>query len=113
MPLQVDQCRKRIASSYHRYLKLLCQSFQSLACSFVLDERFEKLRSRRNKEAEALELDPTLIASRNVLDRSVQLMKIGICLPYMKAGLTRDDYLAWFRRVDDGPFFELEGQYLC
>lgn len=31
-------------------------------------------------------------------------MKIGVCLPYMKAGLTRDDYLAWFRAVDDGPF---------
>ncbi|NQY03033.1 MAG: LLM class flavin-dependent oxidoreductase [Halieaceae bacterium] len=31
-------------------------------------------------------------------------MKIGICLPYMKAGLTRDDYLAWFKRVDEGPF---------
>jgi alkanesulfonate monooxygenase SsuD/methylene tetrahydromethanopterin reductase-like flavin-dependent oxidoreductase (luciferase family) len=31
-------------------------------------------------------------------------MKIGICLPYMKAGLTREDYLAWFRAVDAGPF---------
>jgi alkanesulfonate monooxygenase SsuD/methylene tetrahydromethanopterin reductase-like flavin-dependent oxidoreductase (luciferase family) len=31
-------------------------------------------------------------------------MKLGICLPYMKAGLTREDYLAWFRRVDQGPF---------
>ena len=31
-------------------------------------------------------------------------MKTGICLPYMKAGLTRDDYLAWFRAVDAGPF---------
>ena len=31
-------------------------------------------------------------------------MKIGICLPYMKAGLGRDDYLDWFRAVDDGPF---------
>lgn len=31
-------------------------------------------------------------------------MKIGICLPYMKAGLTRKDYLAWFRAVDQGPF---------
>ena len=31
-------------------------------------------------------------------------MKIGICLPYMKAGLSRDDYLAWFRAVDAGPF---------
>lgn len=34
-------------------------------------------------------------------------MKIGICLPYMKAGLTRDDYLAWFRAVDEGPFHSL------
>jgi len=31
-------------------------------------------------------------------------MKIGVCLPYMKAGLDRDDYLAWFRAIDDGPF---------
>jgi alkanesulfonate monooxygenase SsuD/methylene tetrahydromethanopterin reductase-like flavin-dependent oxidoreductase (luciferase family) len=31
-------------------------------------------------------------------------MKIGICLPYMKAGLTRQDYLDWFTRVDEGPF---------
>jgi alkanesulfonate monooxygenase SsuD/methylene tetrahydromethanopterin reductase-like flavin-dependent oxidoreductase (luciferase family) len=34
-------------------------------------------------------------------------VKIGICLPYMKAGLTRDDYLEWFRRVDDGPFHSI------
>jgi alkanesulfonate monooxygenase SsuD/methylene tetrahydromethanopterin reductase-like flavin-dependent oxidoreductase (luciferase family) len=34
-------------------------------------------------------------------------MKIGICLPYMKAGLTRDDYMAWFARVDDGPFHSI------
>ncbi len=34
-------------------------------------------------------------------------MKIGICLPYMKAGLTRDDYLAWFKRVDEGPFHSI------
>ena len=31
-------------------------------------------------------------------------MKIGICLPYMKAGLARQDYLDWFRLVDEGPF---------
>jgi len=34
-------------------------------------------------------------------------MKIGICLPYMKAGLTRDDYLDWFRAIDNGPFHAL------
>jgi alkanesulfonate monooxygenase SsuD/methylene tetrahydromethanopterin reductase-like flavin-dependent oxidoreductase (luciferase family) len=34
-------------------------------------------------------------------------MKIGICLPYMKADLTREDYLAWFRAVEDGPFHSL------
>jgi alkanesulfonate monooxygenase SsuD/methylene tetrahydromethanopterin reductase-like flavin-dependent oxidoreductase (luciferase family) len=34
-------------------------------------------------------------------------MKIGICLPYMKAGLTRDDYLEWFQRVDQGPFHSI------
>ncbi len=34
-------------------------------------------------------------------------MKIGICLPYMKAGLRRDDYMAWFARVDDGPFHSI------
>ncbi len=31
-------------------------------------------------------------------------MKIGVCLPYMKAGLNREDYLAWFKAVDEGPF---------
>lgn len=31
-------------------------------------------------------------------------MKIGICLPYMKAGLTREAYAAWFAAVDNGPF---------
>lgn len=31
-------------------------------------------------------------------------MKIGLCLPYMKAGLTREDFLAWFRHIDQGPF---------
>lgn len=31
-------------------------------------------------------------------------MDIGICLPYMKAGLSREDYMEWFRRIDDGPF---------
>lgn len=34
-------------------------------------------------------------------------MEIGICLPYMKAGLTRENYLDWFKRVDDGPFFSV------
>ena len=34
-------------------------------------------------------------------------MKIGICLPYMKAGLCRDDYLAWFKAIDQGPFHSL------
>jgi len=34
-------------------------------------------------------------------------MKIGLCLPYMKAGLTRADYLAWFRHIDQGPFHSL------
>lgn len=34
-------------------------------------------------------------------------MEIGICLPYMKAGLTREDYLAWFARVDQGPFHSI------
>lgn len=34
-------------------------------------------------------------------------MKIGVCLPYMKAGLTREDYLAWFRAIDEGPFHAL------
>ncbi len=31
-------------------------------------------------------------------------MDIGICLPYMKAGLTRADYLQWFRTVEAGPY---------
>ncbi len=34
-------------------------------------------------------------------------MKIGICLPYMKAGLNREDYMAWFARVDEGPFHSI------
>lgn len=34
-------------------------------------------------------------------------MKIGVCLPYMKAGLTREDYLAWFKAIDDAPFHAL------
>src|SRR5210317_2484989 len=34
-------------------------------------------------------------------------MKIGICLPYMKAGLTREDYFNWFRAIDEGPFHAL------
>ncbi len=34
-------------------------------------------------------------------------MNIGICLPYMKAGLSRADYMAWFRRVDEGPFHSI------
>jgi alkanesulfonate monooxygenase SsuD/methylene tetrahydromethanopterin reductase-like flavin-dependent oxidoreductase (luciferase family) len=34
-------------------------------------------------------------------------MKIGLCIPYMKEGLTRRDFLAWFRRVDQGPFHAL------
>ena len=31
-------------------------------------------------------------------------MKIGICLPYMKAGLTRDDYRDGFRLIEEGPY---------
>src|SRR6056297_1940001 len=31
-------------------------------------------------------------------------MKIGICLPYMKAGLGREDFLNWFRAVESAPF---------
>jgi alkanesulfonate monooxygenase SsuD/methylene tetrahydromethanopterin reductase-like flavin-dependent oxidoreductase (luciferase family) len=34
-------------------------------------------------------------------------MKYGLCLPYMKTGLTRDDYLAWFQHIDQGPFISL------
>ncbi|HEY6131907.1 MAG TPA: LLM class flavin-dependent oxidoreductase [Halioglobus sp.] len=34
-------------------------------------------------------------------------MKIGVCLPYMKAGLRREDYMAWFKAIDDGPFHAL------
>ncbi len=34
-------------------------------------------------------------------------MKIGLCLPYMKAGLTREDYLTWFRHIDQGPFHSI------
>lgn len=34
-------------------------------------------------------------------------MKIGLCLPYMKAGLTRQNYLDWFRAVEEGPFHSI------
>jgi alkanesulfonate monooxygenase SsuD/methylene tetrahydromethanopterin reductase-like flavin-dependent oxidoreductase (luciferase family) len=34
-------------------------------------------------------------------------VKIGICIPYMKAGVTRQDYLDWFKRIDEGPFHSL------
>ena len=34
-------------------------------------------------------------------------MKFGLCLPYMKEGLTREDYLAWFKHIDQGPFISL------
>ena len=34
-------------------------------------------------------------------------MKVGICLPYMKTGLCREDYMAWFQAVDEGPFHSL------
>lgn len=34
-------------------------------------------------------------------------MRIGICLPYMKAGLSREDYLDWFHAVDRGPFHSI------
>ena len=34
-------------------------------------------------------------------------MKIGICLPYMKEGLSREDLLAWFKRVDGGNYHSI------
>lgn len=34
-------------------------------------------------------------------------MKIGLCLPYMKHGLTREDYHGWFQGIDQGPFHSL------
>ena len=34
-------------------------------------------------------------------------MKIGLCLPYMEAGMTREDYHRWFRAIDEGPFHSL------
>ncbi len=34
-------------------------------------------------------------------------MKIGLCLPYMKRGMTREDYHRWFRHIDEGPFHSL------
>ena len=34
-------------------------------------------------------------------------MKIGLCLPYMKPGMSREEYQAWFRRIEDGPFDSL------
>ncbi|MBD2857802.1 LLM class flavin-dependent oxidoreductase [Spongiibacter sp. KMU-158] len=34
-------------------------------------------------------------------------MKIGICLPYMKAGLNRKTFQDWCRAIDQGPFHSL------
>ncbi len=34
-------------------------------------------------------------------------MKYGICLPYMKPGITRDTFLQWMRAIDEGPFYSL------
>ncbi len=34
-------------------------------------------------------------------------MKYGLCLPYMKRGMTREDYHRWFRHIDEGPFYSL------
>jgi alkanesulfonate monooxygenase SsuD/methylene tetrahydromethanopterin reductase-like flavin-dependent oxidoreductase (luciferase family) len=34
-------------------------------------------------------------------------MKIGICLPYMKEGLSRTDLLDWFHRVDNGNYHSI------
>ena len=34
-------------------------------------------------------------------------MKIGVCLPYMKPGLDREDYMAWFKAIDEGPYHAL------
>lgn len=34
-------------------------------------------------------------------------MKYGICIPYMKEGLAREDFLEWFKRIDEGPFDSL------
>jgi alkanesulfonate monooxygenase SsuD/methylene tetrahydromethanopterin reductase-like flavin-dependent oxidoreductase (luciferase family) len=34
-------------------------------------------------------------------------MKIGLCFPYTQEALDRETALAWFRRVDEGPFSTL------
>ena len=34
-------------------------------------------------------------------------MKVGLCLPYMEAGMTREDFHNWFRLIDQGPFHSL------
>jgi len=34
-------------------------------------------------------------------------MKIGVCLPYMKDGMSREDFHRWFRAIDAGPFHSL------
>ena len=34
-------------------------------------------------------------------------MKYGLCLPYFKRGVTREDYHRWFRHIDQGPFHSL------
>ena len=34
-------------------------------------------------------------------------MKIGLCFPYTQESLDRETTLAWFKRVDEGPFSTL------
>ena len=34
-------------------------------------------------------------------------MKVGLCLPYMEAGMTREEFHNWFRLIDQGPFHSL------
>ncbi|CAA0105900.1 F420-dependent hydroxymycolic acid dehydrogenase [Zhongshania aliphaticivorans] len=34
-------------------------------------------------------------------------MKIGICLPYMQSGISRQDFKDWCHIIDQGPFYSL------
>lgn len=34
-------------------------------------------------------------------------MKFGICLPYMKRGITRKTFKSWFEAIDEGPYNSL------
>src|SRR4051794_2588018 len=52
---------------------------------------------------------PTRASSAAALDARVGAMRVGMALPSMVAGTTRNVILEWMRRIDAGPFSVLAG----